>query len=221
VPNSTHLSEPSVKDLVLLQLITADRLRSYRRATNGDDSNALALYNWNNDMCGAVLSTTLMIEVIVRNAFDLQLTTRIGQNWFDLITLDAQGDQTLTKARNRATDNGRKQEQHGKVIAKLSLGFWRYLAAKRYLTSLWIPALANAFPNGSPDLKTRRAEVEGRLSAVLFIRNRAAHGEPLHQRDLLGDLAAATELGDWIHPLGGRWIYSNSRIQQGMQNKPA
>ena len=31
-------------------------------------------------------------------------------------------------------------------IAELNFGFWRYLRKPPYLTSLWVPAVASAFP---------------------------------------------------------------------------
>ncbi len=60
----------------------------------------------------------------------------------------------------------------GKVVAELSFGFWRYLVASRYLTALWIPGGHLAFPNGPPDLRVRRREVETRLHNLMIVRNR-------------------------------------------------
>ena len=33
------------------------------------------------------------------------------------------------------------------MIAELNFRFWRYLCTQPYLTSLWVPVLAAAFPN--------------------------------------------------------------------------
>lgn len=57
--------------------------------------------------------------------------------------LDQRGRRDVVEARGRAV-RLQPSEVHGKVVAELSLGFWRYLAASRYLTSLWVPALHNA-----------------------------------------------------------------------------
>ena len=45
----------------------------------------------------------------------------------------------------RATRNGRL-EMPGRVVAQLTLGFWRYLLASRYGRTLWLPCLRQAFP---------------------------------------------------------------------------
>lgn len=58
---------------VLARLITRDRLSSYLGATHGNLGRAVALYDWNTRASAAVLATTAMVEVIVRNALDARL----------------------------------------------------------------------------------------------------------------------------------------------------
>lgn len=41
------------------------------------------------------------------------------------------------------------------------------------------------------------------MKQLPFVRNRAAHHEPLHQRDLYQDLDAALDLTRWISPDAG------------------
>jgi len=130
------------------------------------------------------------------------------------------GSGDLDKARRRATRNHRRPEVHGQVVAELSLGFWRYLVASRYLTSIWIPAAHRAFPFGPDDLRERRAAVEQHLQELLFVRNRAAHHEPVHRRDLGKDLAAAIELISWISPDAAAWIAAVSPIPQLVRDHP-
>lgn len=48
-------------------------------------------------------------------------------------------------------------------MAELTLGFWRYLAASRYLTALWTPALYAAFPNGPADKRQAQRQVDQHL----------------------------------------------------------
>jgi hypothetical protein len=54
-------------------LLTADRLRSYLASCDQDLDRALRLYEWNLTAAAAVMQTTAMVEVIVRNAVDRQL----------------------------------------------------------------------------------------------------------------------------------------------------
>ena len=130
---------------VIRERVTAERLHSYVVSTGFDLERAFELYEWNMRASAGVLTTSAMVEVVVRNALDRQLvgwTSRRGQgcSWFDVAPLDARGRADIDQARQRATVRGRVREIHGKVIAELPLGFWRYLVTSRYLTALWTPA---------------------------------------------------------------------------------
>jgi hypothetical protein len=200
-------------------LITRDRLSSYLTATSGDLVRALALYDWNTRASAAVLATSAMVEVIVRNALDVSLQRwadqrRDGRDWLDAAPLDAQGQSDVVKARDRATRHGRGPEVHGKVVAELSFGFWRYLVASRYLTALWIPGSHAAFPHGPADLRVRRQQVERRLHNLMIVRNRAAHHEPIHRRDLARDFRDAVTVAGWVHPQGAVWLRARSDLLQ-------
>ncbi|MGL5930116.1 MAG: hypothetical protein ACRCY8_14385, partial [Dermatophilaceae bacterium] len=111
-----------------------------------------------------------------------------------------------------ATRRGRDPEVHGKVIAGLSFGFWRFLVATRYLTTLWIPALHNAFPYGQGDSRTRRVEVERLIRDLATVRNRAAHHEPIYRRDLRRDHSAALRLTGWVDPAAALWVRAMSDL---------
>ncbi len=198
-------------------LITRDRLSSYLTAASGDLGRALKLYDWNTRASAAVLATSAMVEVIVRNAIDASLQQwadqrRAGNDWLDAAPLDAQGVADVVKARERATRRGRDPEVHGKVVAELSFGFWRYLVASRYLTALWIPGAHAAFPNGPADLRVRREQVERRLHNLMIVRNRAAHHEPIHRRDLARDFRDAVTVTGWVHPQGAVWLRARSDL---------
>lgn len=220
---STPSHPPGWDYAVIRDHITVSRLGSYLAANDGRLADAFALYEWNIEAAAAVMSTAAMVEVLVRNAFDGALTDwaqrRSAQDWFDVVRLDDQGARDLDAARRRGRSGGR--EVHGKVVAELTFGFWRYLATSRYLTSLWVPGGAEAFRGGDTDLRRRRAEVDERLQRLLFVRNRAAHHEPIHRRDLGRDLAAAVELSDWISPDAGSWVEARSPLPAVVMKRPA
>lgn len=205
-------------------LLTAERLRSYTRRCP-DEASALRLYEWNMRAAAAVLETTGIVEVIGRNAMDRELRAwadlRGTTTWFDIAPLDQQGQADIRKARARATRNGRRPEVHGRVIAELTFGFWRYLAESRYLTALWTPALHRAFPAGPSDILTRQREVRTRLQQLHFVRNRAAHHEPIHQRDLRRDLDYAVELLSWIDPSAAAWAVEVTSLRAVLAARPS
>lgn len=206
----------------LAELLTADRLTSYTAVT-GSLNTALALYDWNVDACAAVLSTTAMVEVIVRNAMDEQLVAwarrRQHSDWLAEVQLDAAGRRDLAEANRRATRQA-SDPPHGKVIAELNFGFWRYLAANRYLTSLWIPALQHAFPHGPEDPRGRQRSVDAALGQLVFVRNRAAHHEPIHRRSLTRDLDVAIDLAGMVDPAAAIWVAGRSTIPATAARRP-
>ncbi len=139
----------------LLPLVTAERLGSYLRASGGDVSDAFALYEWNMRAAASIMELTSMVEVLARNALDRELRDwahqrRAGASWLDFAPLDPQGSADIQKARDRATRRGRRAEVHGRVIAELPLGFWRFLVESRYLTALWILQLTAHSPTAIP-----------------------------------------------------------------------
>lgn len=220
-------SGPSELDLhsELLSLVTAERLGSYLRASGGDVSDAFDLDEWHMRAAASVMELTSMVEVLTRNALDRVLRDwahrrHSGASWLDVVPLDQQGSADIQKARDRATRRGRRPEVHGRVIAELPLGFWRYLVESRYLTALWVPATHHAFPAGDPDLRSRQKQVAFRMQQLNFVRNRAAHHEPIHARDLSRDLQFAMDLAAWISPAARKWVDATSSLPSIISSKP-
>ena len=208
----------------LARLLSAERLGSYLSWSDGDLPAAFALYEWNMTASAAVMHTTGIVEVVVRNAMDRALVevgdARGWRSWFDSAPLDRRGRADIQKARDRATRFGNQPEVHGKVVAELSLGFWRYLAASRYLTALWTPALYNAFPTGPTDKLHQQRQVDRHLKNLLFVRNRAAHHEPIHRRNLARDLRTSVEIASWVSPDAGEWVADLSTIAAVVSSRP-
>jgi len=219
-----HISAPKISGpgwsiSAVEALITPERLSSYLVVTGNNVTKALALYEWNTHADAALMQTIALVEVIVRNALDRELMAWAVQragvpNWFDVAPLDSRGRQVLTDARRRATYNGHKLETHGKVIAELSLGFWRVLTASKYHTSLWVPNLHRAFPRGETDLRRRRVQVENLLRQISAIRNRAAHHEPVHHRNLTADRDLAVTIASWISTDAEAWVAAASILPE-------
>ncbi|GGK99989.1 hypothetical protein JOE58_002767 [Curtobacterium luteum] len=213
-----------MREDVLERLLTAERLRSYAEVT-GSSAGALRLSAWNMRAAASVMELAGVVEVVARNALDRELrawaAARSGRPWFDVAPLDARGTADLAKARARAGRNARLDEVHGRVIAELTFGFWRYLVESRYHTSLWVPDLHRAFPHGPDNLRVRRSEVTRRLQQLHFVRNRAAHHEPIHARDLHRDHDYAIELLDWISPVAAEWAARTTSLRAVLATRPS
>lgn len=207
----------------LERLITAERLRSYTERTEST-TGALRLYEWNMRAAASVMELTGVVEVIARNSLDRELrawtAARTGAPWFDVAPLDSRGRADLAKARARASRDGRRGEVHGRIIAELTFGFWRYLVESRYHTSLWVPDLHRAFPHGPDNLRVRRSEVTRRLQQLHFVRNRAAHHEPIHARNLQRDHDYALELLGWISPQAAVWAAETTSLRAVLRARP-
>lgn len=99
-----------------------------------------------------------------------------------------------------------KKLEHPHILAELSFGFLRFLTTKKYLTILWTPAIQYAFPFGNNDIWERQKQVSKALTTMTFIRNRAAHLEPVFRRDLKMDFNLTCILMEWINPDARAWF---------------
>lgn len=91
------------------------------------------------------------------------------------------------------------------MVAELSFGFWKFLLVKRYEAALWTGYLRHAFPNLQPQ---SRAVVYRALDELHTVRNRIAHHEPVHSRDLTADTLTIYRLLDWIDADVRAWAVS-------------
>lgn len=223
-PRVPHQPLLNTHEQVVVALLTENRLNPYIMSCNGNMKDALQLYKWNIRASAACFTSIAILEVFVRNAFDRQLqdwAVGLGSpSWLDVIPVDRRGKSDIHRARIRATRSGTGEIVHGKVVAELGFGFWRYLASRRYLTSLWIPSLGAAFPYGDPNMARRRQEVESILARLVLLRNRVAHHEPVFKRDLSKDYSNAIQLLGWVHPDSAQWLRSVSTLRRTIASRP-
>jgi hypothetical protein len=210
-----------VNPTLLERRLSPERIAPYRRASGGDLGRALALYEWNAEVAAAFWAVLGHVEVVVRNAMHEQLTAwslaQFGEpRWYldpgRVLTPEARSD--ITGARHRATSHG-QQETPGRVVAELSLGFWRYLLAVRYERSLWRTCLWQAWPG-----RGLRRDVHDQLARLHVLRNRIAHHEPIHNRPLPALHAAALTVAGWICPDTRGWISANSQVAAVLAGRP-
>jgi hypothetical protein len=211
--------------------LTNSRLASYLAVSGGDVVRAIEIYDWNVKIGGAFHEDLGRLEVVFRNVVDdalLAYGAALGWPtvWYRRAQLfpGRRGRRALDDieiARRRATTGG-VVETHGKVIAELSFGFWRYICTPNYHTSLWVPSLSGAFPNHpeNDDPRAVRADVADRMQRIHFLRNRVAHHEPIHHRDLQRDAANIVELVGWICSDTRDWVVRESRVSDVLARRP-
>lgn len=218
---------------VILQRLGPNHLASYLDDSDNDLHRAFDLYAWNAQIAAAFLEDLGRLEVVLRNRFNDALTEFVksaghSSHWFDQPALfpGRHGENALddiAKAKQRAAKNGRLPVARNKVIAELSFGFWRYLCAERYLTSLWGPALASQFSHhpAFDNAIQIRADVDIRMARLHFLRNRVAHHKPIHRRALADDAKNILELAGWMCTDTLIWMVGVSRIPAVLDSRPA
>lgn len=210
-----------------------DRLASYLEDCDDDLNRALDLYAWNAEVAAAFLEDLGRLEVVLRNRFDEGLTALVASAgllppWYDQISLfpgkhSRNALRDIRKAKQRATDHGKRAMIHSEVISELNFGFWRFLCSPRYHTTMWVPALAGQFPNcPSPRHAAQvRADVQFRLKTLHFLRNRVAHHKPIHRRVLADDAAMIFELAQWMCLNTHAWMTGLTRIPSVLASRPS
>lgn len=171
--------------------IPVARLAPYEAACAGTGVDAIDLYRWASDVALAMFDDLATLEVAMRSAMARELEAAHGLQWYR--RTDLLDDETL-KLIADAWRVGRLGQLtrppdviHGKLVATLMFGFWVKILGRGtyqgkgtsrqrriYDTTLWKPALRNAFRNvGDLD----RARVETAARRVQALRNRIAHHE--------------------------------------------
>lgn len=195
-------------------LLSPARMHPYLAVSAGDWPKALTLYDWNTSISSAFFESLHYLEVGLRNALDRAATERVGDDWLtsDRSRLTKRSRAVVAIARSRA---GGTTASHGKVVAELPFGFWWSLLADEYNRRLWQPALRHSF-----DGPVRRRRLHAELNEMWRLRNRIAHHEPIHGRDLAQDHARLLDIALRVgRPLGDH-IAETSRVPRLLASKP-
>jgi hypothetical protein len=105
--------------------------------------------------------------------------TQGGKNALDLHAFPTGRPADLSHLKRAQKRRQQISVSTGKVIAELTLYFWKRLYGPEYEQSLWRTTLKKTFPNKG----LKRADVANHLEDIYQSRNRLAHHEPvLHRR---------------------------------------
>lgn len=205
----------------LVTRLSVSRLGPYRDCCAGRLDPALDLYLWNMRISSAFFESLHLLEVGLRNCMNDALTDWHARTfnglepWYgDPCTpLSERARRSVRVARVKATAGGRP-ELPGRVVAELMFGFWWSLLAEEYNRSLWRPCLRNAFSSA------RRTRLHGDLDLMVRLRNRIAHHEPLHNRDLARDYRTLLNTAELISMRFAWFIDSTSRVPTMLAERP-
>jgi hypothetical protein len=206
-----------------IDALSPERIAPYLRTAGGGDLDAaVRLYEWNLAISGGLYEALGILEVVLRNALCTQLAVHHGTlvgKWYDdpLGVLSDLAHDDIAAARHRVRKL-RRPEKPGRVVAELNFGFWKYLLAKRDEATLWTGHLRRAFPKLQPQ---KRAVVCRALDELHTLRDKIAHHEPIHSRDLAADTLTIYRLLDWIDADVRAWAVSLSRLQPRIGAHPS
>ncbi|MFD8782572.1 hypothetical protein [Kitasatospora sp. NPDC059599] len=207
------------------------RFSVYLASAGDDRTRALALYEWNAALTGSVLRDLAHFEVGLRNSYATALdgTWSGGGHWLQDPASPLRAPLMRTRGAGVQVDVNRVSRQKideayrklgqtaapGQVIAELSFGFWRYTSAKAREKTLWLPHLHHAFPT-----PTDRAELDGKISKLNDLRNRAAHHEPLLAEPVAQRTQDIVDLARLLCPDLGAYIEATSRTASLLPLRP-
>jgi hypothetical protein len=193
----------------LTRSLSAARLGPYIDACDGDRARALRLYAWNIEASAAFLGCHAVIEVAVRNALHDRLVERFErEDWWEAAPLHPSDLRIVADAVRHQERRRPGVWTTGHVVAELPASFWEGLLANRYHAALWMTALVRAVPG----FRGRRSELKARMERLRMLRNRAAHHEPIHARDLMVDHRFSCELAGFVATDLRVWVESHSRL---------
>ncbi|GIH06751.1 hypothetical protein Rhe02_48180 [Rhizocola hellebori] len=203
--------------------LSAPRLAPYDQLAMTHGALGLRLYEWNLEASAACYANLQTVEVCLRNAIHDQLTRRhqaraLPGSWLNdpLRLLDPKCRADIASAVARLVQQ-RKQVTPDAIVAELTFGFWRYLLSKKYEHALWTPAIRHGFPHLRPQQRAELAEPVERLHRL---RNRVAHHEPIHLRDLVADHHDMMVVLEAICPHTHSWARRLSLLPEVLYRRP-
>jgi hypothetical protein len=199
--------------------LSPPRLASY--VAIAGPGGALEFYAWNCRASTALFELIGWFEVAWRNNIDRAICAGRGvaaPHWlFDRSFPLQPGTRAKVEAAVVKARRTTKQPTPGQVIAELSLGFWRF-TARGYWTSIW-RYLNHAFPH-APGVP-HAADLDRKLDAIIKLRNRIAHHEPLGPvGPLCRQVEQILEIGAWISPDMADWWRDRTSVREALACRP-
>lgn len=191
-PNLDALQAVFLEDEAAVQAfvrsISPARISRYERACEGNLRQTIDLYSLNAKLSQALYMNIQIWEVTLRNKLNAFLCWKYGAEWpYDdkraVRSLQNNDKRRLSEAIDRQSQARKtKRVPTDAIVADLSAGFWVSLLTKSYeIPFVWRHNLTRVFPN-APGLT--REEASQAAGALLDLRNRIAHHEPIYHLPL-------------------------------------
>jgi Abi-like protein len=167
-------------------IMSPNRMNRYVTACNGNTKKAMTLYRLNLRLSQEMFTVISCFEVAIRNAIDKHYTTTLGSDWLrNSVALGGIFDNrycriTALSIRDEIQSLG-GYYSHGKLVAGLGFGIWRYLFASHQYQQGGSNLLRifPAKPRSTAQTQYNQSFVFNQLAQINGIRNRIAHHEPI------------------------------------------
>jgi Abi-like protein len=162
------------------------RMNRYLMACSCNTKQAMTLYRLNLRLSQEMFTVISCFEVTLRNSIDSHYLNTLGADWLKNAAsvsgiFDNRGCRMTAKAINDVIDSLGTHYSHGKVVAGLGFGVWRYLFASHQYGAAGSSLLRifPAKPRSTATVQYNQSFVFNQLFQINEIRNRIAHHEPI------------------------------------------
>lgn len=167
-------------------IMSVHRMSRYLTACAGNTKQAMTLYRLNLRLSQEIFTVISCFEVALRNAIDKHYLTTLGSDWLKLAAANGgifdnhQCRFSATSINDEIRSLGVRYA-HGKLVAGLGFGFWRYMFARHQYHQAGNNALRifPGKPRSTAQTQYNQAFVFTQLNQINGIRNRIAHHEPI------------------------------------------
>lgn len=186
----------------LVNAISHPRLSNYRSFfQTSSDTEALGLYQWNEDVSAALFRALTTLEVVLRNQFHRVLSLNYGgvgaahsRDWYVHLNLPNLSAVKVREITHRKTSSGtwlprNPPRSPDDVVSKLTFGFWPHLLDVKkdinHTVVPWKDLIPQVFPGHRQKLpdywkkQSSQDQLFARLDLCNELRNRIAHHEPV------------------------------------------
>lgn len=161
-------------------------MNRYLAACGGNTKKAMTLYRLNLRLSQEMFTVISCFEVALRNTIDNHYLTTLGPDWLKNAAMpggifDNRACRLTREAIDDVVQSLGANYSHGKVVAGLGFGVWRYLfASNQYAVGgRTLLQIFSAKPRSTPTIQYNQSFVFNQLAELNRIRNRIAHHEPI------------------------------------------
>jgi hypothetical protein len=213
----------------LVNVLTKERLSSYKFADNDGYSIILERRLYNMKVSQAFYPLLSLIEVTLRKRLSSAVHNTIKRRWLldELLCQDILKDKEykILQEAEKKLKRSHKTISSGSLISELSLGFWVHLCTKQYKIALWdrkdfFPAVFPNYPN--PHRMDKLNVIYPYLYNILKLRNRIFHHEIIvnNKNNITSSYLQAKEVLSYLSSEAAAYLNSIDDFQNIVKQKP-